>query len=173
MPGNPVYATQQMGSPAFSSPEQCPLALPAVHAGHMRLSGKTDIFGIAILIYCLMEQIHHPPRLQFHPGGMPHDPTRHAFSPAAIARYSTQLRNLVTGCMSVDPRNRLTTGALGHAISNAIANGRLAQRDWGQPAVAGLGAGTQVLFAQNSPTWHQLRFPMDDAPLNRPPPPDV
>ena len=172
MPGAPVFATHQRGTPAFSSPEQCPLAPPAVHAGHMRLSSKSDISGIAMVVYCLMEQIRHAPAFQFHPGGPPLGPTRHAFSPAATARYSAQLRNLVTRCMSVDPRNRLSTWALDHAISNSIASGNLAQRNWSQSA-AGLGAGTQALFAQNSPIWHQLRFKFDDAPINRPPPPDV
>lgn len=165
----PFLPTMQLGTRRFCSPEQMPHILGTIQPA---LSNTTDVWGIGLIGYCLMENTCTPPYLQHHMFN-PFDPPNHVFSAGAQATYSQQLRRQVLQCLSLNPLVRPTGWALSTAAANHVRLGGLLQPNWGLPwNPAAMTPNTVTLYVQHSPTWANLRFLPDVARVGQPPPPD-
>ncbi|KAF2100272.1 kinase-like protein [Rhizodiscina lignyota] len=157
-----------VGTPIFAAPEQFP-----ANNLNRPVSSRTDVWGIGMVLFCLMENEPYPPWLR-HQTQNPGDPTNHVFSPTAVATYSSVLRDLALECMNLNDTLRRTPQYLQMFADALIQVGNMEEANWTllmNPVT--LGAPTAALFAARSPTWGQIFFSPDDHLVGQPPPADA
>ena len=108
-PHNPRWYNKGAGTPRFRAPEQSRQVDRDTlqYLEEWQLTSKTNVFGVGIIIWCLVNRSNDPPEPVWLGNGNIDTSLR---VPATFPAYtySDQLRDLIHDCVQYDPANRPT-----------------------------------------------------------------